>query len=35
MKVFNFSVFREMIKTQKIMSPVFPAGECNLRISIY
>ncbi|PWA52949.1 TRAF-like family protein [Artemisia annua] len=34
-KVFNFSLFREMIKTQKIMSPVFPAGECNLRISIY
>ncbi|XP_076917013.1 uncharacterized protein LOC143576923 [Bidens hawaiensis] len=34
-KVHNFSLFREMIKTQKIMSPVFPAGECNLRISIY
>ncbi|KAL8244505.1 hypothetical protein R6Q59_010763 [Mikania micrantha] len=34
-KVHNFSLFKEMIKTQKIMSPVFPAGECNLRISIY
>lgn len=34
-KVHNFNLFREMIKTQKIMSPVFPAGECNLRISIY
>ncbi|KAE8674412.1 FAR1-related sequence 6 isoform 1 [Hibiscus syriacus] len=34
-KVRNFSVFKEMIKTQKIMSPVFPAGECNLRISVY
>lgn len=34
-KVQNFSLFKEMIKTQKIMSPVFPAGECNLRISVY
>ncbi|OUZ99845.1 MATH [Macleaya cordata] len=34
-KVYNFSLFKEMIKTQKIMSPVFPAGECNLRISVY
>ncbi|KAI3506122.1 hypothetical protein L1887_28478 [Cichorium endivia] len=34
-KVHNFTLFKEMIKTQKIMSPVFPAGECNLRISIY
>ncbi|KAA8521583.1 hypothetical protein F0562_012256 [Nyssa sinensis] len=34
-KVHNFSLFEEMIKTQKIMSPVFPAGECNLRISVY
>ncbi|KAK9079979.1 hypothetical protein SSX86_001654 [Deinandra increscens subsp. villosa] len=34
-KVHNFSLFKEMIKTQKIMSPVFPAGDCNLRISIY
>ncbi|MCL7025321.1 hypothetical protein MKW94_025380 [Papaver nudicaule] len=34
-KVNNFSLFKEMIKTQKIMSPVFPAGECNLRISVY
>ncbi|XP_042487745.1 uncharacterized protein LOC122067978 [Macadamia integrifolia] len=34
-RVRNFSLFKEMIKTQKIMSPVFPAGECNLRISVY
>ncbi|CAL0305721.1 unnamed protein product [Lupinus luteus] len=34
-KVHNFSLFKEMIKTQKIMSPVFSAGECNLRISVY
>ncbi|XP_058203287.1 uncharacterized protein LOC131317725 isoform X2 [Rhododendron vialii] len=34
-KVHNFSIFKDMIKTQKIMSPVFPAGECNLRISVY
>ncbi|KAF5461397.1 hypothetical protein F2P56_017501 [Juglans regia] len=34
-KVHNFSLFKEMIKSQKIMSPVFPAGECNLRISVY
>ncbi|GLT43653.1 hypothetical protein SLA2020_175890 [Shorea laevis] len=34
-KVHNFSLFKEMIQTQKIMSPVFPAGECNLRISVY
>lgn len=34
-KVHNFGLFRDMIKTQKIMSPVFPAGDCNLRISVY
>ncbi|XAR70992.1 Ubiquitinyl hydrolase 1 [Bertholletia excelsa] len=34
-KVHNFSLFKDMIKTQKIMSPMFPAGECNLRISVY
>ncbi|XP_042453940.1 uncharacterized protein LOC122038319 [Zingiber officinale] len=34
-KVHNFSLFLDMIKTQKIMSPVFPAGDCNLRISVY
>ncbi|KAF1865155.1 hypothetical protein Lal_00004529 [Lupinus albus] len=34
-KVHNFSLFKDMIKSQKIMSPVFPAGECNLRISVY
>ncbi len=26
---------QEMIKTQKIMSPVFPAAECALRLSVY
>ena len=34
-KVHNLSLFKEMIKTQKIMSPVFPAGECSLRLSVY
>ncbi|XP_024544379.1 uncharacterized protein LOC9654920 [Selaginella moellendorffii] len=34
-KVQNLSLFRDMIKTQKIMSPVFTAGECNLRLSVY
>lgn len=34
-RVHNFSLFRETIKTQKIMSPVFPAGECSLRLSVY
>ncbi|KAL9230264.1 hypothetical protein vseg_005639 [Gypsophila vaccaria] len=34
-KVRNFSLFKEMIKTQKIMSPGFQAGECSLRISVY
>ncbi|KAK1300757.1 hypothetical protein QJS10_CPB13g00338 [Acorus calamus] len=34
-RVRNFSLFRDMVKTQKIMSPVFPAGDCNLRISVY
>ncbi|KAJ6834290.1 uncharacterized protein M6B38_335460 [Iris pallida] len=34
-KVHNFTHFRDMIRTQKIMSPVFPAGDCNLRISVY
>ena len=31
----NLALFREMIKTQKIMSPAFPAGECSLRLSVY
>ena len=31
----NFNAFREMIKTQKIMSPSFPAGDCNFRLSVY
>lgn len=34
-RVRNFSLFREMIRTQKIMSPVFPAGACSLRLSVY
>lgn len=35
LQVCNFGLFREMIKTQKIMSPAFTAGECNLRLSVY
>ena len=34
-KVHNLALFKEMIKTQKIMSPIFPAGECALRLSVY
>ncbi|KAK3158448.1 hypothetical protein QOZ80_2AG0137330 [Eleusine coracana subsp. coracana] len=41
-KVLNFGIFREMIRTQKIMSPAFfPAAavaggsDCGLRISVY
>ncbi|KAK9829646.1 hypothetical protein WJX72_007078 [[Myrmecia] bisecta] len=34
-KVHNFPQFLAMMKTQKVMSPVFPAGECNLRLSVY
>ncbi len=34
-RVHNFPLFREMIKAQKIMSPVFSAGECSLRLSVY
>ncbi|KAG2659786.1 hypothetical protein PVAP13_1KG380605 [Panicum virgatum] len=41
-KVLNFGIFRDMIRTQKIMSPAFfPAAasasgsDCGLRISIY
>ena len=34
-EVDNFSEFREMIKTQKVMSPSFPAGDCNFRLSVY
>ena len=30
--VHNFSLFREMIKTQKIMSPVFLAGNLHGRL---
>ena len=31
----NFSLFTEMMKTQKLMSPAFPASECALRMSVY
>ena len=34
-QVCNFGLFRDMIKTQKIMSPAFSAGECSLRLSVY
>ena len=34
-EVDNFSEFREMIKTQKVMSPSFPAGDCSFRLSVY
>jgi hypothetical protein len=34
-RLHNFPLFREMIKAQKIMSPVFTAGECSLRLSVY
>uniref|UniRef100_A0A0E0K2C4 MATH domain-containing protein n=1 Tax=Oryza punctata TaxID=4537 RepID=A0A0E0K2C4_ORYPU len=40
-KVLNFGTFREMVRTQKIMSPAFfPAAnaggsDCGLRISVY
>ena len=35
LQVRNFGLFRDMIKTQKIMSPAFSAGECSLRLSVY
>ncbi|KAL5211895.1 hypothetical protein ABZP36_022742 [Zizania latifolia] len=40
-KVLNFAIFREMIHTQKIMSPAFfptataGSSDCGLRISVY
>ncbi|CAE6008488.1 unnamed protein product [Arabidopsis arenosa] len=34
-RVNNFSLFKEMMKSQKITSPVFVAGECYLRIGVY
>lgn len=34
-KVRNFSLFKDMIRTQKLMSPAFSAGECSLRLSVY
>ena len=35
MQVQNFGLFQDMIKSQKIMSPAFPAGDCTLRLSVY
>ena len=34
-QVQNFGLFQDMIKSQKIMSPAFPAGDCTLRLSVY
>lgn len=34
-RVHNFNLFMDMIKTQKIMSPTFPAGDCCLQMSVY
>jgi hypothetical protein len=34
-RVHNFSAFRPLLRTQKIMSPAFPAGGCALRMSVY
>ncbi|KAG7572172.1 TRAF-like [Arabidopsis suecica] len=34
-RVNNFSLFKEMMKSQKITSPVFPAGDSYLRICVY
>lgn len=34
-RVQNFSVFQPLLRTQKIMSPAFPAGDCALRMSVY
>ncbi|KAG7567707.1 MATH/TRAF domain [Arabidopsis thaliana x Arabidopsis arenosa] len=34
-RVNNFSLFKEMMKSQKITSPIFVAGECYLRIGVY
>lgn len=34
-KVHNISMFMEVMSMQKIMSPVFPAGGCQLRLSVY
>jgi hypothetical protein len=35
MQVFNFSMFLNMIQSQKVMSPAFPAGNLFLRVSVY
>jgi MATH domain len=34
-KVHNIPGFMEVMSMQKIMSPVFPAGDCLLRLSVY
>jgi hypothetical protein len=34
-RVRNFSAFQPLLRTQKIMSPAFPAGDCALRMSVY
>lgn len=34
-RVHNISMFMEVMSLQKIMSPVFPAGDCLLRLSVY
>jgi len=34
-RVDNFCSFEEMIRAQKVMSPTFPAGGVNLRLSAY
>ncbi len=36
-KVHNFAQFLDsgLLTTQKIISPVFPAGECTVRLSVY
>lgn len=34
-RVRNFDAFAALLRTQKIMSPGFPAGDCMLRLSVY
>ena len=34
-RVHNITMFMEVMSMQKIMSPVFPAGDCHLRLSVY
>ena len=33
--VHNFTAFQPLLRTQKIMSPAFPAGDIMLRVSVY